>query len=77
MYAGENSVRRPLTPQAAVDAWMNSTGHREFILSSHSTSRFSSITELKYIGVGFSFDDKITAWTLWQTCGRLPHNNCK
>jgi len=67
-YAGENAGRRAPNPQMAVNAWMASTiGHREFILSGHHTSRFS---EMSYIGVGFSFDERITAWTLWQTCGR-------
>ena len=67
-YAGENMGRRAPNPQAAIDAWMSSTGHREFILSGHSTSRFS---QMSYIGVGFAFggERNITAWTLWQTCG--------
>ena len=65
-YAGENSGRGPRTPQGIVDGWMASCGHRAFILSGHSTSRFR---ELGYIGVGFSFGERITAWTLWQTCG--------
>ena len=68
-YAGENMGRRAPNPQAAVDAWMDSNGHRDFILSGHSTSQFP---QMNYIGVGFAFggDRNLTAWTLWQTCGR-------
>ena len=64
--AGENSIRGSRTPQETIDVWMDSPGHRDFILSGHSTSRFR---ERRYIGVGFSFGDRTTAWTLWQTCG--------
>jgi uncharacterized protein YkwD len=67
-YAGENSARGSRNPQAVVNAWMNSAGHRDFILSGHSTSRFP---HLGYIGVGFYFDE-ITAWTLWLTCNLPP-----
>jgi len=68
-YAGENMGRRAPNPQAVVDGWMGSTvGHRDFILSGHSTSRFP---QMRYIGVGFAFggERNLTAWTLWQTCG--------
>ena len=64
-YAGENAGRGPRTPQDIIDGWMESTVHREFILSGHSTSRFP---DLGHIGIGFSFDERRTAWTLWQTC---------
>ena len=67
-YAGENAILAGRTPQEVVDVWMASNGHRQFILSGHSTSRFTR--PLRYIGVGFSFDDRnFTAWTLWKTCG--------
>jgi uncharacterized protein YkwD len=66
-FAGENAVRGPRTPQAVVDAWLDSTVHRQFILSGHRTSPFH---DLGHIGVGFSFDERRTAWTLWQTCNR-------
>jgi len=68
VYAGENSIRAGRTPQEVFDVWMDSSGHRQFILSGHSTSRFTM--PLRYIGVGFSFSERTTAWTLWQTCGR-------
>jgi len=64
-YAGENAGRGPRTPQAIIDGWLESPAHREFILSGHSTSRFP---DLGHIGIGFSFDERRTAWTLWQTC---------
>jgi len=64
-FAGENSVRGPRTPQGAVDAWIASTVHREALLSGHSTSSFPG---LGYVGVGFAYDERITAWTLWLTC---------
>lgn len=41
--AGENIARGQSTPQAVVDAWMNSSGHRENILNSSYT----------HIGVGY------------------------
>lgn len=49
--AGENIARGYKTPQAVVDGWMNSTGHRENILN-------SSFTQ---IGVGYVADGNY--WT--------------
>lgn len=42
-YAGENIARGQKTPQAVIDAWMNSQGHRKNILNSSYTK----------IGVGY------------------------
>ncbi|MCY9660779.1 CAP domain-containing protein [Paenibacillus chondroitinus] len=36
-YAGENIAKGQPTPEAVMDAWMNSTGHRENILSPNYT----------------------------------------
>ena len=44
--AGENIARGQKTPEAVMDSWMNSQGHRENILSSSYTS----------IGVGYAAD---------------------
>ncbi len=49
--AGENIAKGQATPEAVVNAWMNSTGHRANILS----------TSFTHIGVGFVFDGKY--WT--------------
>ncbi len=49
--AGENIARGQATPQAVVNAWMNSKGHRENILNSSFTK----------IGVGYVADGKY--WT--------------
>lgn len=49
--AGENIAKGQATPQAVVNAWMNSSGHRANILN-------SSFTE---IGVGYVADGRI--WT--------------
>ncbi len=43
---GENIAAGQKTPQQVVDAWMNSPGHRENILSEH----------FEYLGVGFYYD---------------------
>ena len=49
--AGENIARGQATPQAVVNAWMNSSGHRANILNSSFT----------HIGVGYVADGKY--WT--------------
>ena len=49
--AGENIAKGYLTPQAVVNGWMNSSGHRENILNSSYTK----------IGVGYVKDGKY--WT--------------
>jgi uncharacterized YkwD family protein/spore coat assembly protein SafA len=49
--AGENIARGQQTPQAVVNAWMNSSGHRANILNSSFT----------HIGVGYVADGKY--WT--------------
>ncbi len=49
--AGENIARGQATPQAVVDAWMNSSGHRANILNSSFT----------HIGVGYVSDGRY--WT--------------
>ncbi len=49
--AGENIARGPASPQAVVNAWMNSSGHRANILS----------TSFTQIGVGYVADGKY--WT--------------
>lgn len=49
--AGENIARGQATPQAVVNAWMNSSGHRANILNSAFT----------HIGVGYVADGKY--WT--------------
>ena len=43
VYAGENLARGHKTPEAVVEAWMKSEGHRDAILSGKAT----------HIGVGF------------------------
>jgi len=64
--AAENAAWGATSPQMVVDGWMNSPGHRNFML----------YTDFNFIGVGFSFaiteDDSgrartRTAWTLWLT----------
>ena len=49
--AGENIARGQATPEAVVNAWMNSEGHRKNILS----------TSFTHIGVGYVSDGKY--WT--------------
>ena len=49
--AGENIAKGQLTPQAVVDAWMNSSGHRANILN----------TSFTHIGVGYLADGRY--WT--------------
>lgn len=51
--AGENIAKGQKTPQAVVNAWMNSEGHRKNILS-------KSFTE---IGVGYIQENNTTYWT--------------
>lgn len=51
--AGENIAKGQKTPQAVVNAWMNSEGHRKNILS-------KSFTE---IGVGYIQGNNTTYWT--------------
>ena len=63
---GEN-VGSAGTPDIVVNGWMNSTGHRNFILSGHLDSGAWSNHNLDYIGVGFAFgSDFGVRWTLWQ-----------
>jgi len=45
-WLGGNGAGHPQTPQAAVDAWMNSPGHRRYILA----------PEHRFIGAGFVRD---------------------
>ena len=49
--AGENIAKGQLTPQAVVDGWMNSSGHRANILN----------TSFTHIGVGYVADGRY--WT--------------
>jgi uncharacterized protein YkwD len=49
--AGENIARGQATPQAVVNAWMNSSGHRANILNSSFT----------HIGVGYAENGRY--WT--------------
>jgi uncharacterized protein YkwD len=69
VYAGESAVWERLTPKEAVESWMDSPPHRDFILSGARGSRFTfSWRTLNYIGVGFSFGEyhaSDTAWMLW------------
>lgn len=67
-FAGENWGGNQRTPAEIVQAWMESPGHRDFLLSGHYTSRFSHNA---YMGVGVAFcreggfiTDK--NWVLWQ-----------
>ncbi|SKC91564.1 CAP domain-containing protein [Maledivibacter halophilus] len=54
MAAGENIAKGQKTPEAVVNAWMNSDGHRRNILSTNFTE----------IGVGYTVDSNGTAyWT--------------
>ncbi len=52
-YAGENIAKGQKTPQAVVDAWMNSQGHRENILNSKFTK----------IGIGYYIKNGTVYWT--------------
>lgn len=52
-YAGENIAMGYATPEAVVNAWMNSAGHRANILSSNFTT----------LGVGYVADGGY--WTQW------------
>ena len=50
--AGENIARGQRTPEAVMDSWMNSSGHRANILSSSYSS----------VGVGYAEDENGTAY---------------
>ena len=68
-FAGENWGGSQRTPEDIVHAWMQSPGHRDFLLSGHETSRFSNNV---YIGVGVAFDMSgefvsNKNWILWQS----------
>ena len=61
-FAGEITVRGGVTPQIAVDTWMNSEPHRRSLL-------YDGESRL-HIGVGFSHGsnhDFGTAWALWRS----------
>jgi len=61
-FAGEITVRGGVTPQIAVDTWMNSEPHRRSLL-------YGGDGRL-HIGVGFSHgntNDFGTAWVLWRS----------
>lgn len=51
--AGENIAKGQTTAQSVMDAWMNSTGHRENILS----------TTFTQIGVGYANNQGVPYWT--------------
>lgn len=51
-YAGENIAYGQKTPQAVMTAWMNSTGHRENILSTYP----------EYLGVGVTYTNGRYYW---------------
>ena len=66
-FAGENWGRSQRTPQDIVDSWMQSPGHRDFILSGHETSRFSDTVYIA-AGVAFNANNNFVSdknWTLW------------
>lgn len=46
IYAGENIAAGSATPEAVVNQWMNSSGHRENILNGN----------YRYLGVGYVYD---------------------
>ena len=61
-FAGEITVRGGVTPQIAVDTWMNSEPHRRSLL-------YDGDGRL-HVGVGFSHGDTNdfgTAWSLWRS----------
>ena len=60
-YGGENIYAGPSTAQAAVDGWMQSTGHCENIMNSRS----------RVIGIGYAFNQSSTHRHYWtQDFGR-------
>ena len=67
-FAGENWGGRHRTPEIIVQAWMESPGHRDFLLAGHESSQFG---HNPYVGVGVAWcsnggfvSDK--NWILWQ-----------
>ena len=74
-FAAENLGGTLRTPQALVEQWMNSAGHRRFILSGlNPTAEYHYISwdPLTQIGIGFDFcqrtsgDHNATRSALWQ-----------
>ena len=67
-FAGENFFRGAGSPRSAVLGWMDSSGHRDFILSGLRGNSFGS--DLVYIGVGVGASPSTFGigipWALWQ-----------
>lgn len=59
-YAGENIAYGQKTPEAVMNSWMNSSGHRANILN----------TKVEYIGVGVAYKNGIYYWTQFFASGK-------
>jgi uncharacterized protein YkwD len=72
--AGENWAGGRHSPQAVMDSWMNSAGHRNFILAGHATSTWRNALPYIAAGVAFDYDEfgNVTNfnWVLWQMTPR-------
>ena len=55
IYAGENIAAGSATPEAVVNQWMNSPGHRENMLNSN----------YRYLGVGYAYDENSEYTHYW------------
>lgn len=64
-YAAENIAYGQKTPQAVMNSWMNSSGHRANILSS----------KAEYIGVGVAYKNGTYYWTQFFASGKGMSGN--